>query len=303
MGSLSVEELNARFAAEGVAEVIEGQGGLPLVRVTTPASTAEVYLHGAQITSWVPLGGKDVIFLSEKSAFEAGKAIRGGIPICFPWFRGKADNPKAPSHGLVRTREWELASVEQVGDTVRVDMTLESDATMQVFWSSPFRIQHRVTVGPELELELVVTNMGSAPMRYAEALHTYHLVGDAEQVRVQGLNGVTYLDNMDGNKEKTQEGDVRFTGQTDSAYMKTESALSLADPVLGRTIVIEKSGSSTTVVWNPWADGAAKLADLGDDEWRAMACVEASNILGGQIELAPGASHAMTAKISVEAGN
>ncbi len=302
MSVLGVEGLNARWGRPGVAEVVEGKGGLPMVRVTTPASRAEIYLHGAQVTSWVPVGGQDVIFLSEKSAFAEGKAIRGGIPICFPWFRAKADDPKAPSHGLVRTRAWELKAVEQIGDAVQVVMSLESDATMQVFWPSPFCIEHRVTIGPELELELLVTNKGSAPMRYAEALHSYHLVGDAEQVRVRGLDGVTYLDNLDGNKEKQQQGDVHFKAPTDSAYMETLSALALADPVLGRTIVIEKSGSSTTVVWNPWAEGAAKLADLGDDEWKRMACVEASNILGAQVELASGGSHTMTARISVEAG-
>ena len=136
-------------------------------------------------------------------------------------------------------------------------------------------------------------------MRFEEALHTYHRVGDAKQVRVKGLDGTAYLDNMDGNREKRQAGDVVFTAQTDNAYLDTTEALEVVDPVLRRRIRTEKGNSRTTVVWNPWREGAKALADFGDEEWRVMACVEASNIIAYAVELGAGEKHTMTAVLSV----
>ncbi len=158
-----------------------------------------------------------------------------------------------------------------------------------------------VRIGAELSLELHVVNTGSEAMRIEEALHTYHRVGDAEQVRVAGLDGTAYLDNMDGNHEKGQSGDVVFRAQTDNAYLDTAQAVEVVDPVLGRSIRTTKKNSRTTVVWNPWSDGAKALADLGDDEWRSFACAEASNIMAYAVDLATGEEHTMGAVLSVTA--
>jgi glucose-6-phosphate 1-epimerase len=295
----AIDKWNERFGIAGVAQVVAGRGGLAMVQVTASVATAEIYLHGAQVTSWRPAGADEVLFLSVQSRFEDGKAIRGGIPICFPWFRGKADDAKAPAHGVVRTKEWELVSVAQAGEAVVITLAAESDDASRRWWPHEFRAVHRITVGAQLRLELTVTNTGSAPLRFEEALHTYHRVGDAARIRVTGLEATPYLDNMDRNREKMQHGDVAMTGPMDNAYLNTRAALEVIDPVLGRRIRTEKKNSITTVVWNPWESGAKALADLGDDEWRQMACVEASNILGAAVELAPGEEHAMTAVISV----
>lgn len=294
-----IGEWNERFGVPELGEVVSGRGGLPMVRVTADAATAEIYLHGAQVTSWRPAGAAEVLFLSAQSRFEDGKAIRGGIPICFPWFRGKADDPKAPAHGVVRTKEWELTGIARDGDGVVVTLETESDEASRKWWPREFRAEYRVRVGAELSLALKVTNTGSGPMRFEEALHTYHRVGDAERVRVTGLDGTAYLDNMNGNREKRQAGDAMFRAQTDNAYLDTTEALELVDPVLGRRIRTEKRNSRTTVVWNPWREGAKALADLGDDEWRAFACVEASNIMAYAVELAPGEEQAMGAVLSL----
>ena len=298
----TINEWNERFGIRGVAEVVFGQGGLAVVRVTGDATMAEIYLHGAQVTSWKPAGTDEVLFVSAQSRFEDGKAIRGGIPICFPWFRGKADDAKAPAHGVVRTKEWELTGIAQDGDAVTVTLATESDEASRRWWPHEFRAEYRVRVGVQLSLALRVVNTGGSAMRFEEALHTYHRVGDAEQVRVTGLDGTAYLDNMDGNREKQQSGDVMFRAQTDNAYLDTTEALEVIDPVLGRRIRTEKGNSRTTVAWNPWREGAKALADLGDDEWRGMACVEASNILSYAVELAPGEEHLLTATLSVMAG-
>jgi glucose-6-phosphate 1-epimerase len=296
----NIDDLNERFGIPGGAEVVAGRGGLAMVRVAADAATAEIYLHGAQVTSWKPAGAEEMLFLSAQSRFADGKAIRGGIPICFPWFRGKADDAKAPAHGVVRTKEWELTGIARNGDAVVVTFETESDETSRKWWAHEFRAEYRVRVGAELSLALKVTNTGSGPMRFEEALHTYHRVGDAERVRVTGLDGTAYLDNMDGNREKRQAGDMVFRAQTDNAYLDTAEALEVIDPVLGRRTRTEKRNSMTTVVWNPWRDGAKALADLGDDEWLTFACVEASNIMAYAVELAPGEENTMGAVLSVQ---
>ncbi|MFT4113980.1 D-hexose-6-phosphate mutarotase [Silvibacterium sp.] len=286
-----IEALNEVFGIPGVVEISAGNGGLSRVRITSPAAEAEIYLHGAQVTAWKPEGEEEVIFVSEKSTWVDGKAIRGGIPVCFPWFRDKVDDPKAPSHGFVRTKEWELFSVAQMDEDIIVTLTTTGDDASWKWWPYEVRAALRVTVGKELRLELTAANTGDTAFTFEEALHTYYRVGDAEKVSVLGLDGITYFDNMDGNREKVQHGDVHLSTGTDNAYQYTEAALTLIDPQLKRRIEIEKKNSSSTVVWNPWAQGAAKLADLGDEEWREMTCVEGGNLRVGAVKLGPGEQH------------
>jgi glucose-6-phosphate 1-epimerase len=291
--------LNDRFALPSFARIVPGNGGLPKVQITTPEASAEIYLHGAQLTSWIPAGATDVIFLSAHSKWTDGTAIRGGVPICFPWFRGKADDQKAPSHGFVRIKSWELESIAREGDSAIVTLSTESDDGTRSWWPHDFRLRHRITVGAQLKMELVMTNTGATTSTFEEALHTYHRVGDARAIRIGGLDEVTYLDNTDANHEKTQHGDVAFIKQTDNAYLNTTHDLEIVDPELKRSIVIEKENSLTTVVWNPWQEGAAAMSDLGKDEWQVMACAEASNIRDFAVTLKPGERHTMAATIRV----
>ena len=295
----TIDGLNDRFAIPGVAKVAPGSGGLPKVQITSPAASAEIYLHGAQVTSWRPKNFEEVIFLSEHSRWEEGRAIRGGIPVCFPWFRAKADDPKAPAHGFARTRSWQLESLVRQQDSVVATMSTESDEDSRKWWPHEFRLAHRITVGDALKLELTVSNTGTAPFRFEEALHTYNRVGNAEELRITGLDQAVFLDNRDGNREKHQNGDFHFAAATDNAYIDAQNAVEIIDPALRRRIRLEKQGSLTTVVWNPWSDGASALADLGNDEWRQMACVEASNILNNAVTVAPGQEHTMTATLRV----
>jgi glucose-6-phosphate 1-epimerase len=299
MNPSQIDVLNREFAIPGVVEVIAGSGGLPKIRVTAPSASADVYLHGAQLTSWQPASAEEVLFLSEHSIWQDGRAIRGGVPICFPWFRGNADDPGAPAHGFVRTKEWRLDSVKTDGESVIVTCSTENDESTRRWWPHAFRLVHKLSIGQTLRLELKVTNAGEAPFRFEEALHSYFRVSDAERVRVSGLDQVSYLDNMDGNRKKTQSGDLIFTAQTDNAYIDVHGAASLIDPARRRKIKTEKMNSATTVAWNPWREGAASLSDLGNDEWRQFACVEASNILGSALSLLPGEEHAMQAIIRV----
>src|SRR5271163_2321638 len=237
--------------------------------------------------------------MSSRARWEEGQAIRDGIPICFPWFRAKSDDPKAPAHGFVRTKLWAFDSIAQHDGDIIVSMFTESDAGTQKWWPADFRAILRATFGSILKLELTVTNRGTSPIRFAEALHTYHAVGDVHTARVHGLDGATYLDNTDANREKKQSGDVVVSSAMDSAYVNNESAIELLDPTLHRRIHIAKQNSRTTVVWNPWEEAANKMSDMGAGEWQKMLCAEAANILSDVVELAPGKTHTITATISV----
>src|ERR1700758_5700611 len=288
-------ELNHRFGIPDIAQVCEGDGGLSRVNVTSPLTHGKMYMHGAHVTSWRPAGSEEVLFLSSKSRWDEGQAIRGGIPICFPWFRGKADDPHAPAHGFVRTRSWQLYSIVENDAGVAVTMFIESDEQTRRLWPAEFRLVHRVTFGSELRLELICINTGMTPLRFEEALHTYNRVADVEDLRLQGLDTTHFLDNTDSNNEKTQLGDVKITAQTDNAFIDTQNKVDLIDPNLQRRIRLEKDNSCTTVVWNPWREGAAGLRDLGDGEWKQFLCIEASNILAASVSLAPGEEHKVTA--------
>jgi glucose-6-phosphate 1-epimerase len=300
MDTVSVAaDLDRRFGIPRIAEVYEGNGGLLRVRITNAFGEGEVYLHGAHVTSWKPANNDEMLFVSTKSGWQEGQAIRGGIPICFPWFRAKMNDAQVPAHGFARTKTWQIESIVQNEGRVSVSMFTESDEQTRRWWPGEFRLIHRLTFGSELKLELICRNTGTTPLRFEEALHTYNRVADVEQVRLQGLNAVHFLDNTDSNKEKTQVGDLAQASQTDSAYMNTDNAVDLLDPKMRRRIRLQKENSLTTVVWNPWREGAAGLRDLGDGEWKQFLCVEASNVLGASVNLDPGQEHKMTAVLSV----
>lgn len=296
---LPLTELDHRFGIPDIARVCGGSGGLPRVDITGLLAHGEMYLHGAHVTSWHPAGSEEVLFLSSRSRWEEGQAIRGGIPICFPWFRGKADDPHAPAHGFVRTRSWQLYSIVENGAGVAVTMFIESDEQTRRWWPAKFRLVHRVTFGSELKLELVCINTGKAPLHFQEALHTYNRVGDVGTVRLEGLDGTRFLDNTDSNKEKAQLGDVTIAAQTDNAFVNTKSPVDLVDSTLRRRIRLQKANSNTTVVWNPWQEASDRMQDLGEGEWKQFLCVEASNIIGSAVTLAPGQEHTMSAVLSV----
>ena len=295
MDTSAIAELHRRFGLPGVASVVEGNGGLAKVVVASPNFAGEMYLHGAHVTSWRPGGAKEVLFLSSQTLWQDGKAIRGGIPICFPWFGAKADDPKAPAHGFVRSKAWQLESIVKTRDGVTVSMFTESNAGTKQWWSADFRLVHRVMFDSVLTLELALRNTGSAPLRFEEALHTYFRVGQVQKVRVQGLNGIDYLDKTDSNRRKTQQSAIEIVSETDRVYLNTTGPIELVDDSRNRRIEIAKENSANTVVWNPWIAKAKAMVDFGDAEWTQMICIEACNVADSTVEVAPGREHHMKA--------
>ena len=289
-----IAALNTKFRLLEAAKIIPGSGGLPKIKIATLDAAAEIYLQGAHLTFWQPGGGKEVIFLSEQSRFEPGKAIRGGIPICFPWFGPKADDPKAPQHGFARTTDWELEDLKRHSNAVEVVLSLASSEATQQLWPHDFKAVYTLSVGTKLHLSLTVTNTGSEPFTFEEALHSYHSVGDATKTTVSGLDQTSYLDNRDHLTQKTQQGDITMASAIDHFYLDTQTPIVIHDPPQRRRMTVEKQNSYTTVVWNPGPEGASALSDMADDEWKNMACVEASNAKAFAVSLEPGQSHTMS---------
>jgi glucose-6-phosphate 1-epimerase len=279
----------------------QGSGGLERLVLEASGGLAHVYLHGAHVTHFQPKGARPVLFLSRESRFEPGKAIRGGIPVCFPWFGPKAGDAEAPMHGFARLLGWELGDVvRDPRGALRASLHLAGNEYTRRFFPHDFAATLAVTVDARLGLELAVRNGGTAPMVIEEALHAYFAVGDSRRASIGGLEGVAYLDKTEGFARKPGEASpIAIAGETDRVYAGARGPVTVDDPVWTRRIVVDKSGSAATVVWNPWTEKAKAMADFADDEWTEMVCVEAANVSPDAVTIAPGATHAMTATIAV----
>jgi D-hexose-6-phosphate mutarotase len=278
-----------------------GSGNLPRLRVSNPHGQAEIYLHGAHVSAWQPTGQPPVIWLSRESAFAEGKPIRGGVPICFPWFATHATEKTAPGHGYARLEDWPLVDARDDANGTTLTFELASADRAWPLWPHPFRALYRVILGPSLGLSLEVHNTGAESVLFEEALHTYFAVQYVREISITGLEGVDYLDKVDNMARKNQGVEpIRFTGETDRIYLDTKATVTIHDPGRRRRIVIAKTGSDATVVWNPWIEKAKAMPDFGDLEWPEMVCVETCNVNAHAVKLAAGARHTMTASIRVE---
>ncbi|HWL54864.1 MAG TPA: D-hexose-6-phosphate mutarotase [Chthoniobacteraceae bacterium] len=280
-----------------------GLGGLPRLEIDSPLAKAQIYLHGAHVASYTKAGERPLLFLSEKSHFRGGEPIRGGVPIIFPWFGGRQDGADLPAHGFARRCAWAAEAVRQEDDgTVQVELRLKPDRATGAVFNNDWVARYRVRVGSELTLELEVTNTGSAPFRYEEALHTYFSVSDVRNIAITGLEETEYLSAIEEVPRKRQNAKpIRFEGELDRAYLNTEATCVIEDPGFDRRIIVEKAGSQSTVVWNPWIDKAQRMADFGDDEWKQMVCVESGNVRENQREVIPGERQTLRVTLRSEA--
>lgn len=275
-----------------------GRGGLPCLQVDGPAGQAEVYLQGAHVAAWRPTGHDPVIWMSQRSAFAPGTPIRGGIPVCFPWF-GPGPTPEAGLHGFARTAEWMVVAVVESGEDVVLTLALTDAGIADTSpWPHPFAARMVITVGATLTMSLTVTNTGDEAVTFQEALHTYLSVGDVREASIRGLEDLPFTDRLGPGDQPASGEPLRITGETDRVYPQPGTIL-VEDPALGRTISVIASGSGNAVIWNPWVAKAAAMPDFGDDEWRDMVCVETCNVLGHAVCLEPRATSTMTARYEI----
>ena len=290
-----------RLEIPGIAVFEPGEGDVPRLAVRSPLAEAHVYVHGAHVTHFQPRDKAPVLFMSQHSLFAADKPIRGGVPLIFPWFGPRAGHPESPAHGFARTAEWEVESLSEDGDgVVTAAFRLTADARTRALWPYDFSLGYRVAIGRTLTLTFEVKNTSAESFTFEDALHTYFAVADVRQASIAGLENAEYVDKTDAFQRKKQSPEpIRITQETDRVFEGTRQTCVLDDPSSHRRITVEKSGSQTTVVWNPWVAKAAAMADFGDDEWPRMLCVETANAGANAITLAPGKTHSTRAVLSV----
>lgn len=279
--------------------LLTGPGGLPLLRVSAAGGTGEVFLHGAHLASWTPAGQRPVLWMSEASRFAENTPIRGGVPICFPWFGMLPDRPEAPQHGFARLSDWVLSAASEHGPATSLEFRLtDTEQTRASAWPHRFEATYTVTIGSELRLELEVVNRDIADVGFEAALHNYYAIGDVFATRVHGLEGHEFSSSSGSGRE---EAPVQLGAAIDRRY-PTVTAARIEDSDNHRMIIVASAGSDGAVLWNPGPDKARAMEDFSDDGWPRMVCFETANIGRSRIVLAPGERHSMSATVRVETG-
>ncbi len=297
---LDLQLLTRRFGIDGALRFEALPGGLTMVRIDTALAAATVMLQGAQVTGFAPRGERPLIWLSGRSRYAAGKSVRGGIPVCWPWFGPHAADPALPAHGFARTVDWDLLQATRLPDgRVRLEFELAPTDATRAQWPHPSSVRNTITIGRELEVCLATRNLGSQSFQLGQALHTYFSVGDVRRVSIHGLHGCHYLDKVGAGIRRQQQGPVTFTQETDRIYLETAGACEIRDPALDRSLLVTSTGSRSTVVWNPWSEKAERMGDFEADGHLGMVCVETANAAEDTLTLAPGQEHVLAAQFRI----
>lgn len=301
MDSPLLADLNSRLAISGRIRFAVGPGGLPIARIVNPLAQATVALHGAHVLSFQPHRAAPVLWLSAKSQYADGLPIRGGIPVCWPWFGKHPTDAAAPGHGFARLQCWTVLATAALPDgATRLRLELRDTPATLAQWPHAFRLEADIVVGRTLTVALRCENPGTAPFTFTGALHSYFTVSDITKVAIEGLDGCTYVDTVGTPTRKVQSGAITIGAETDRIYVDTTATCVIADSGLGRRVRVAKRGSHTTVVWNPWIAKAARMPDFGDHEYLGMVCVETANAVDDVITVPPGGSHTLATEIGVD---
>ncbi|WP_024676213.1 D-hexose-6-phosphate mutarotase [Pseudomonas syringae] len=291
--SVQYDELNCWRIRHGEAELLVAQ-------------------QGAHILSYQVAGQPPLVWLNEEAAFKKGKAIRAGMPICWPWFGNLERNPQsvqamrdssepAKAHGEVRALDWQLLGIGADGDALLVEFVLPEAEGHLPGWPHNVALKLSIRLDHALNVSLVSYNCGAEPVAFSQALHTYFAVSDVRQVSVEGLDGLRYIETLANWEEREQTGDLTFTGETDRIYQDTPGVLSIVDPEWQRRIHIRSTGSKSAILWNPWIEKTGKFTDMAADGWQRMVCVETANVLDDVVTLAPDQMHVLGVSIWGEA--
>ncbi|WP_079230302.1 D-hexose-6-phosphate mutarotase [Pseudomonas putida] len=285
----------------------EQHGELNCWRISSDRAELLIAQQGAQILSYQRVGEPPLLWLSDQAIFRQGKSVRAGVPVCWPWFGNLQRNPasvqamfhgeQAPAHGLARTRDWQLLGIEETGNTLRIEFGLPEAQGDLPDWPHEVELKLLVVLGDELELSLTSRNLGNSPVTISQALHSYFAVSDVRQARVEGVEGLQYIETLADWEQRQQQGALAFTGETDRIYLDTPQQLSIVDSHWDRRITLTCSGSRSAVIWNPWTERAKELADMADDGWQRMLCIETANVWDDVVELKPGGSRSLQVRI------
>ena len=302
MSQSEIATLNIKFGIAGQLEFTQDAGGLVIARIANIHAQSTIALQGAHIMTFQPNGEQPVIWMSPAAKLVQGKSIRGGVPICWPWFGAHASEPSFPAHGFARTAPWQVAASEALPDgSTRIIFELPQNSIPPAQWPHSCRARFVATVGKTLTAELLTENTGNTAFEIGEALHTYFSISDVNALRITGMEGCTYLDKVGVAETRTQQGAIQIASEVDRIYIDTEADCLIEDRGLKRRIRIAKSGSRSNVVWNPWIEKSARMGDFGSDTgYRGMVCVESANAASNMVTLAPGETHSLRVVYSTE---
>ncbi len=298
---IDIDELDDKFSIEGEVGFAELEEGLAFITVSNKHGDADICLYGAHVTSFRPRSSMDLLWMSPESNFEEGKAIRGGIPVCFPWFGPHKTDSEKPQHGFARLMYWDVActSTNAAGESV-VRLQLGSSDETKAYWPYDFLAEMTFVVGKKLTATLKVTNTSGEPFDYTCALHSYYSLSAIESIRIEGLKGLTYYNQLTGERNVQEEETLEITDALTRHYLNTETPVIIDDSAFRRRIKVDKSGSKVTTVWNPGAETCANIGDLPDDGYETFVCVEATNAFDYPVHLAPGESFETSAIIGID---
>ncbi len=301
-----LETLQARFAHPNVKFALRDQ--LILIELVNEFGSASLTTYGGTLLSYVPAGGTDLLWVSETAVYDGSKPVRGGVPVCWPWF-GPYD-PEAmgadptdaakKAHGFARYELWDVEAVSSLPDgATQVVLGLAPNPSIAKAWPHDFRLQLAVTLGEKLRVDLIAQNLSQRDWVVSEALHTYFRIGEAEGLAIRGLEGVQYVDKLQDNALLTQDGTLNIDPPLDRVFLDHTGPAIIEDTRQGRAIELGKDGSASTVVWNPGAEGARGFADMPDADYHVMVCVEACNAVKNRYTLHAGATHTLSMTLSL----
>lgn len=282
----TLDQLSDQFGIAGAVQFDDDKNGLTRVKVCNAFCRGSAFLHGAHVCSYCPHGADELFFVSRNSQFQNDKPIRGGVPICFPWFGSKSGDDQAPSHGFARLMNWTFMEVLNDGEGTRLVFGVELD---------PFDVRYSVSFGSALTMSLEIANRSSSSQTFEAALHSYFRLQNARTARITGLEDSRFTDQLQAAEHDATGQPIRFEEETDRIYHDNSSVIGLHDTDAGRKIMIDRQGSSSVVVWNPWIEKSKRMEDFGDDEWPSMCCIETANVRGSAIMVEPKQKHAMSA--------
>ena len=297
--SQSTAEITAILSGIPEMTLTEPVPGFPVIEIQTTTASAKVAIHGAQVLSWNPKDTEPVLYTSPKAIMEPGKPLRGGIPICWPWFGNETDVPNAPQHGFGRTRFWTLVNAKSGAANARLEFLLPLDDEIRAAFPHDCEVRVIIAIGDKLSVALKTKNTGEELFKIGGALHTYLTVGDITRVQVEGIKECHYIDNVpDEPVSIFQDTPVKIDEETNRIYRSMASVL-MRDLGQGRSVFVDKSGSRSTVLWNPWIEGAKKIQDLPDRDYTEFVCIETANAAKDHPTVRPNRVHTLEATIGL----
>jgi len=294
---MDIQDLKNRFSIASEINIIEGKNGIPFIEIRNAHSHALISLYGGQLLSYSS-NNEELLFLSEIANYAEGKAIKGGVPVCWPWFGVDPENKGRQSHGFARNKMWQLRSTEVLSASeCKVVMGLNNDDETFKLWPYSFDLEIEIIVGNSLSVVLRTTNTDKESFEITQALHTYFLISDITKIYLKGLDSKNYLDKAKinvGDVRKLQSGNVKFVEEVDRIYLDVPGVMQLIDEQGDRIINISSLGNKTAVVWNPAAELTQKMSDLNNNDYKNFVCVETANAANDVVVVAPGESYELS---------